>query len=333
MAMAMPSLEIEYEEKPKVLLLQPIIGPFQTALSQKFDLVKADESPLPLPTFLSTHCPQMKALLIMAPIVTVDSSLLDQLPSLGLVAVTSAGVNHIDLDACRKRGVAVTNAGEAFTPDVADFAVGLLVDVLRKVTMADRFMKMGKGQGQGQGHLPLGSRVSGKRVGIVGLGSIGSHVAKRLTAFGCPISYFSRAPKPNFPSYKYFSSVLDLARENDILVLSCALTDETRNIINRDVMEALGKDGIIINVGRGALIDEPELVRCLKEGVIGGAGLDVFVNEPDVPKELFQMENVVLSDHRAVTTPESFKAVLELVIANLDAFFSGKPLLSPVLCS
>ncbi|KAJ4759922.1 Glyoxylate reductase [Rhynchospora pubera] len=318
------------EEKPKVLVLQRINAYFEGVLSPHFDLVKADESSLPIPAFLSTHCRHIRALLVMAPIGTFGSSLLDQLPSLGLIACTSAGVNHIDVDACRKRSVAVTNAGEMFTPDAADYTVGLLVDVLRRVVMADRYVR--NGSWMLKGDYPLGSKVSGKRVGIVGLGSIGSHVAKRLTAFGCPISYFSRAPKPNYPSYTYFPNVLDLARESDVLILSCALTDETRNIINRDVMIALGKDGVIINVGRGALIDEPELVRCLKEGVIGGAGLDVFVNEPEVPEELTHMENVVLSDHRAVTTPESFKNVLELAIANLDAFFSGKPLLSPVSC-
>ncbi|KAJ3706164.1 hypothetical protein LUZ61_009869 [Rhynchospora tenuis] len=317
-------------EKPKLLVLRRISAYFEGVFSPHFDLIKAEESSLPLPAFLSTHCRDIRAVLIAAPYGMFGSSLLDQLPSLGIVACTTAGVNHIDVDACRKRGIAVTNAGEMFTPDAADFAVGLLVDVLRKVTMADRYVR--NGLWMLKGDYPLGSKVSGKRVGIVGLGSIGSHVAKRLVAFGCPISYFSRAPKPNYPSYRYFPNVLELARESDVLILSCALTDETRNIINRDVMVALGKDGVIINVGRGALIDEPELVRCLKEGVIGGAGLDVFVNEPEVPEELTHMDNVVLSDHRAVTTPEAFKGVLELAIANLDAFFSGKPLLSPVSC-
>ena len=115
-----------------------------------------------------------------------------------------------------------------------------------------------------------------------------------------------------------------------MLVLSCALTEETKRVVNRGVMEALGKDGVLVNVGRGGLVDEPELVRCLREGVLGGAGLDVYENEPAVPPELFGMDNVVLSDHRAVTTPESVRGVLEVIAANLDAFFSGRPLVSPV---
>nr|CAB3486365.1 unnamed protein product [Digitaria exilis] len=146
-------------------------------------------------------------------------------------------------------------------------------------------------------------QVSGKRVGIVGLGKIGTLVARRLAAFGCTIAYTSRSPKPSSP-YAFFPTVLALASNNDVLVLTCALTEETRHVVNRDVMEALGKDGVLVNVGRGGLVDEPEMVRCLKEGVIGGAGLDVYENEPNVPEELFEMENV--------------------------AFFAGRPLLSRV---
>nr|XP_051213025.1 glyoxylate/hydroxypyruvate reductase HPR3-like isoform X2 [Lolium perenne] len=175
----------------------------------------------------------------------------------------------------------------------------------------------------------LTSKVSGKRVGIVGLGNIGSRVARRLAAFGCAVSYHSRSPKPSSP-YTFVPALLDLAAGSDVLVLSCALTAETKHMVNREVMEALGKDGVLINVGRGGLVDEPELVRCLRDGVLGGAGLDVYANEPAVPPELFGMDNVVLSDHRAVITPESMRGVLEVVTANLDAFFSGRPVVSPV---
>lgn len=169
----------------------------------------------------------------------------------------------------------------------------------------------------------------GKRVGIVGLGSIGSEVAKRLVAFDCRIAYNSRAKKPSSP-YTYYDNVCDLAVNSDVLITCCALTSETHHIINKDVLTALGKEGIIINVGRGPLIDEKELVQYLVQGEIGGAGLDVFEKEPYVPTELFELDNVVLSPHLAVLTPESFEALHELVIANLKAFFSNKPLLSPV---
>ena len=172
-------------------------------------------------------------------------------------------------------------------------------------------------------------QLGGKRVGIVGLGNIGSEVAKRLVAFGCAIAYNSRKKRSSV-SFPYYADVCDLAANSDILVICCALTSETHHIINKDVMTALGKEGVIINVGRGSLINEKELVQFLVEGQIRGAGLDVFENEPIVPRELLELDNVVLSPHNAVVTPEAFEALQELAIANLEAFFSNKPLLSPI---
>jgi glyoxylate/hydroxypyruvate reductase len=162
------------------------------------------------------------------------------------------------------------------------------------------------------------------------LGSIGSLIAKRLEAFGCIINYNSRRAKDSV-SYNCFPSVHDLASESDVLIVSCALDKETRHIVNKDDLEALGKDGVIINIGRGANIDEEELVRALKEGRIAGAGLDVFEDEPKVPAELLSMDNVVLSPHIAVFIVESRSDLYDNTISNLEAFFSGMPLLTPVL--
>ncbi|CAM8944579.1 unnamed protein product [Rhodiola kirilowii] len=255
------------------------------------------------------------------------SDTLELLPELKVVVGSSAGIDHIDLDECKRRGIAVTNAGDAFSADVADYAVGMLIDVLRKVNAGDRFVRQGlwaKGA-----EFQLGSKLGGKRIGIVGLGSIGFLTAKRLKAFGCTIAYNSRKEKPSLP-FQYYPSVVELAENSDALIVCCALTDETFHIINKEVTGALGKDGVIINVGRGHLIDEKELVKSLVEGDLGGAGLDVFENEPHVPVELYKLHNVVLSPHKAVLTPESFAALEDLVMANLEAAFSNKPLLSPV---
>jgi glyoxylate/hydroxypyruvate reductase len=172
--------------------------------------------------------------------------------------------------------------------------------------------------------------VSKKRVGILSLGRIGSLVPHRLSAIGCPVSYHSRSPNPSAP-YTFFPTVLGLASESDVLVLSCALTEETRHVVDREVLEALGPGGVLVNVGRGRLIDEPELVRCLRDGVVAGAGIDVVENEPHVPPELFLMDNVVLSNHRAMCMPESICGMIDLVAGNLHAFFAGRPLLSPVM--
>lgn len=166
-------------------------------------------------------------------------------------------------------------------------------------------------------------------MGIVGLGSIGLEVAKRLEAFGCSISYNSRKKKPDV-SYPFYSDVRELAADCDILVVCCALTEETHHLINKEVLKALGKEGVIVNIARGAIIDEKELVQCLVQGEVGGAGLDVFEHEPDVPSELFELDNVVMTPHNAVFTYETFQDQRKVAVGNLEAFFSNKPLLTAV---
>lgn len=154
-------------------------------------------------------------------------------------------------------------------------------------------------------------------------------VAKRLESFGCIMSYNSRKQKTGL-TYPFYSNLCDLASTSDALIICCGLTDETRHMINKEVMLALGKDGVIVNIGRGAIIDEKEMVQLLVKGELGGAGLDVFENEPDVPKELIGLDNVVMTPHSAALTPESFLVLCELVVGNLEAFFSSRPLLSQV---
>ncbi|XP_062074164.1 glyoxylate/hydroxypyruvate reductase HPR3-like [Humulus lupulus] len=294
-------------------------------LKKHFRLLDPHQSPLPLQSFYSRHAHSVRALVVIG-LCPVTEDTLRLLPSLKLVVGCSAGIDHIDLSACRLRGIAVTDAGNAFSEDVADLAVAMLFGVLRRVSAADRYVRSGLWPSVGE--YPLGSKIGGKRVGIVGLGRIGLAVAKRLSAFGCRISYNSRKEKPSMP-FPYFSNACELASENDILVVCCSLTTETHHIVSKDVMKALGKKGVIINVGRGGLVDEQELVHFLSRGELGGAGLDVFEHEPDVPKELYGLDNVVLSPHCAVITEASIESLNQLVLANLKAFFSDKPLLSP----
>ncbi|GLU00517.1 hypothetical protein SLE2022_178810 [Rubroshorea leprosula] len=323
------------EQRPEDLRLVLVIKPppiltlFEEKLiSTKFQLLKAWESALPLDQFLITHAGSVRAVLCSgASPITTD--VLQLLPSLQLVVTASAGLNHVDLPACRQRGIAVTNAGTVLVDDGADAAVGLLVDVLRKISAADRFVRQ-QGLWPASGDYPLGSKLGCRRVGIVGLGGIGSAVAKRLEAFGCTITYNSRKKKPHVP-YPFYPNVLQLAENSDVLIICCGLNAETRHMINREVLLALGKEGVLINIARGAIVDEKEMVQSLLAREIAGAGLDVFEKEPDVPKELFALDNVVLSPHAAVFTPESFLGLCELVVGNLEAFFSNQPLLSPVL--
>ncbi|KAL3604047.1 hypothetical protein D5086_004906 [Populus alba] len=285
--------------KPKVLVLEPppVFKYHEDKLSQKFHFLKAWDSPLPLDQFLTTQAQSVQAILSHGTC-PVTTSTIRLLPSLGLIVTTSSGLNQIDLQECRRRGVSVAYAGSLFSADVADIAVGLLIDALRKISAGNRYVTQGLWANNGD--FSLGSKLSGKRAGIVGLGNIGYEVAKRLEAFA----------------------------NCDALIICCGLSDETRHMINKQVLSALGKEGVIVNIGRGAIIDEKEMVRCLMQGEIAGAGLDVFENEPNVPQEFFAMDNVVLSPHRAVRTPESLKDLSELVVGNLEAFFSNKPLLS-----
>ncbi|CAD6264369.1 unnamed protein product [Miscanthus lutarioriparius] len=308
------------DAKPLVLLSQPSDSGLTPVMEGQFRFVLAADAD-------AATAAEARVLFVPG-LRPVTADLIDRLPALELVSTISVGLDHVDLDACRRRGITVTNAGATFAVDSADYVVGLVVAVLRRVAAADAHLR--RGSWATDGDYPLATKVSGKRVGIVGLGSIGSLVARRLAAFGCPVAYHSRAPKLPPCPYTFFPTVRALAADSDVLVLACALTEETRRVVDREVMEALGAGGVLVNVGRGGLVDEPELVRCLREGVIGGAGLDVFENEPDLPVELLDMDNVVLSSHKAVATVESIRGVLHTVSGNLEAFFAGRPLLSPV---
>ncbi|CAM6013630.1 unnamed protein product [Sphagnum balticum] len=257
----------------------------------------------------------------------VDAALIDKLPKLEIVSKTGVGVDRVDLHKCKERGIAVTNTPDVGTDDCADMAIGLLLATMRHICAADRFVR--KGLWPELGNYPTFThKMSGKRLGIVGLGRIGLAVAKRAEAFGCKISYLARAEKSGLP-YKFYATVLELAKNSDMLVLTCALTKETTHLVGREVLDALGPEGFLVNIARGPVVDEQELVKALVEERIAGAGLDVFENEPQVPQELWNMENVVLLPHMACTTRNTVKAILELVVSNLDAHFSGKPLLTP----
>ncbi|VAI81455.1 unnamed protein product [Triticum turgidum subsp. durum] len=322
---------------PAVLVLRRLDAPFAAALHEHFLLLDFHASGEPLPAFLAAAAaapePPRAVLVVGGGAIRVDAPFLDVVQSVRCVVTTGTGVDHIDLAECARRGVAVANAGKVYSTDVADHAVGLLLDVQRRVSAAERYVRRGSWPAQGD-YRPLGSKLGGKRVGIIGLGNIGSLVARRLEAFGCVILYNSRRRKEEGSSrrYTYFPDVRGLAAASDVLVVACALNEETRHVVGREVLDALGKDGVLINVGRGANVDEAALVAALKEGRIAGAGLDVFEDEPKVPAELLPMDNVVLTPHVAVLTQESRSDLRAQTIGNLQAFFSGQPLLTPVPC-
>ncbi|XP_076950278.1 glyoxylate/hydroxypyruvate reductase HPR3-like [Bidens hawaiensis] len=309
---------------PAILVLGPplVFKAYESEFTKKYNFLKPWKTDVPLHQFISTHSDNVKAILCSA-VSPVTGEIVQSLPELRFVLASSIGVNHIDLQECKRRGIMVVNAGSTFSEDVADMAVGLLIDVVRKISACNRLVK--NRVCPPEGYYPLTHKLGGKRVGIVGLGNVGHHIATRLNAMGCVISYTSRTMKP-YATFPFYTKIHELAANNDILIISCALTEQTHHMINREVMLVLGKEGVIVNIARGAIINEKELVECLVKGEIGGAGLDVFENEPKFPEELFELDNVVLTPHHGAVTEEACRDVYDHICKNLDAFLSNKPL-------
>ncbi|KAG8379964.1 hypothetical protein BUALT_Bualt07G0144300 [Buddleja alternifolia] len=308
-----------------VLMVCPMNTYLEQELDKRFNLLRYWTQPRQH-EFLTQHAESIRAVVGNAS-AGADAKLIESLPKLEIVSSFSVGMDKIDLNKCKERGIRVTNTPDVLTDDVADLAIGLMLAVLRRICACDKYVRSG---GWKSGDFKLTTKFSGKTVGIIGLGRIGLAIAKRAEGFDCPISYYSRSEKPN-TNYKYHKSVVELASNCDILVVACALTPETTHIVNREVINALGPKGVLINIGRGPHVDEAELVSALVEGRLGGAGLDVFEKEPEVPEQLFDLDNVVLLPHVGSATVETRKAMADLVVGNLEAHFANKPLLTPVV--
>ena len=255
----------------------------------------------------------------------VDRALLESLPAVEIISVFGVGYDGIDVAAAHDRNIAVTHTPGVLTEDVADLALALLLSVARKVAAADRFVRRGDWR---HGRMPLTVKVSGARIGVIGLGRIGKAIAKRAEAFNMAVAYTDLRVQADAP-YAFHPTAIALASAVDFLVVSAYGGPSTRNLVNADVLAALGSRGFLINIARGSLVDEFALVAALAKGVIAGAGLDVFAHEPDVPPALLEMENVVLTPHMASATAETRHAMADLVVGNLVAHFAGKPLLTP----
>lgn len=257
----------------------------------------------------------------------VDAELMSALPNLGAVINFGVGYDTTDIDAAGARGVGVSNTPDVLTDCVADTAVGLLIDTLRQFTASDRYVRAGRWPLDG--NYPLTRQVSNTRVGIIGLGRIGKAIALRLSAFGCSISYHNRHQVAD-SSYTYAVSPVELARGVDVLVVAAAGGDGTRGLVSREVIDALGPQGYLINIARGSVLDQDALVAALLNGGLAGAGLDVFTDEPQVPEQLFALDNVVLLPHVASGTVETRAAMEALTLRNLDSFLATGELVTPV---
>lgn len=256
----------------------------------------------------------------------VPGALIARLPALEIVSVMGVGYDGIDVAAAKARGVLVTHTPDVLNDDVADLAIGLMLCAARQLPQADRFVREGRWL---QGPMPLARKMSGARLGLVGIGRIGQAIAQRAAAFGMPIAYTARSARPGLP-YRYLPTPAALAAESDFLVVITPGGAGTRHLIDAAVLRALGPKGILVNVARGSVVDEAALVEALEQGAIGGAALDVFEDEPRVPERLRALPQVVLAPHIGSATTATRQAMADLCFENLRAHFAGARPPTPV---
>ena len=257
--------------------------------------------------------------------VKVPAEVLATLPALEIIATFGVGYDGLPLAAAAARGIPVTNTPDVLNSAVAELCVGMLLGLLRRLPASDRFVRDGQWP---HGVMPLGVSLSGKRVGIVGLGRIGKDIARRLEPFGVTLAYYGRSDQ--HIAYRYEADLVQLATDSDILIVAAPGGPETDKLIDRTVLDALGTRGYLINIARGSLVDEAALIAALEEKTLGGAALDVFEREPHADARLAALDNVLLAPHLGSATVETRQAMMDLVLDNLRAHFAGQPLRTPV---
>ena len=304
-------------DKPHLLVTIPLAADAAARLSERFAIHETlDAAPDPA---------RIEALLTNSS-AGAQKPLLDRLPALRMIACFGVGVDGIDLAEAARRGIAVSNTPAVLSEAVADLALALLLGVTRRVIPADRFVRAGDWS---RAKFPLADGLQGRLCGIVGLGGIGGAIARRAEAFGMEIAYHTRRPKP--VAYRHYEDLEALALAADVLILALPADASTRHLIDARILKALGPSGYLINVARGAIVDEPALVDALRNRTIAGAGLDVFEDEPHVPPALLELETVMLLPHIGSATIETRAAMAMLACDNLLAFLDGSPLPTPVI--
>jgi len=312
--------------KHRILQAGRLLPSLEAKLAAEFDTVLLAEQGDPA-AFLAAHGGEFEGFVTSAG-VGVTADMLARLPRLRAISSFGVGLDKLDLAAAQARGIAVGYTPDVLNACVADLAMALMLDVGRRISEADRFVRRGGWTTPGAKSFPLARKVSGAKLGIVGLGRIGQTIAKRATGFEMDIRYHSRRPVAGV-AWAHEPSLIELARWCDYLVVITAGGAGTRHLVNDAVLDALGPRGFVINVARGSVIDEAALVRALVDKRIAGAGLDVFENEPNVPRALFELDNVVLLPHIASGTEETRQAMADRVFDNLQGFFRDGRMVSP----
>jgi lactate dehydrogenase-like 2-hydroxyacid dehydrogenase len=307
--------------RPTALIVAKLPPDLRAALGTEYELVN-----YPVDAGSAGPFPPMPGFPIAVTMVYsgANASLMDALPDLKLIASGGVGLDKIDLKAAAHRGIAVTHTPDELTEDTSDAAIGLMFGVSRRMVEADRFVRSGRWL---KGHMTDSRRVSGRNVGIVGLGKIGRAIARKASGLGMSVHYTGPHPKQDV-TYPFCDSVRLLAEQVDILVLSCPGGEATRGIVGAAELAALGAEGILINVSRGSVVDEAALLTALTDGTIAGAGLDVFASEPAIDPRFQSLENVVLQPHYAALTREMRAATTQRLCREIRAFVAGQPFLN-----
>ncbi|HEY4374982.1 MAG TPA: 2-hydroxyacid dehydrogenase [Burkholderiales bacterium] len=310
--------------KPDVLLIGPLFAPTMAQLDAAYTVHRYWEA-ADKPALLKKIAGTCEAVATSGGH-GIKAEVVKALPKLKIISSFGVGYDSVDTTAAKAAGAHVTNTPDVLTDCVADTTWALILSTVRKTAYFDRFVRDGKWL---KGNPPLTDKVWGEKLGIIGLGRIGKAIAKRGEGFGMQTAYHGRHQQAGV-AYTYYPTALELARNVKILVVVTPGGKETDKIVSREVLEALGPKGYLINISRGSTVDEEALIQALAEGKLGGAGLDVFVEEPKVPEALFKLDNVVLQPHVGSGTHHTRTAMGQLVVDNLAAYFAGKPLLTEV---
>ena len=310
--------------RPEILLMRSIIESAQRQLEAAYVVHRYDTAS-DRNALIRDIAPRVTAIATRGDY-ALPRTLLERLPNVKIIASSGTGYDGIDVESARRLGIAITNSPSAASDCVADAAWSLLLATMRRTAMFDRMVRAGK-------WMPdppiFTDKVWGERMGILGLGAIGKAIARRAEGFAMDIAYHSRHRRDDV-TYRYYDEPVALAREVRILMVAVPGGSGTRAIVSRDVIDALGPSGYLVNVSRGSVVDEACLVDALSKGRLGGAGLDVFADEPHVPPALVALDNVVLTPHAASGTQATRDALGRFVVDNLAAFFAGRPLVSPI---
>lgn len=310
--------------KPQVLQVGPLSERFNANLAAHYAVTPLWQQANTL-AFLQEQGAQFE-LLVSSARFGCSAAQLACLPNLRAICSFGVGYDPYPLELLRDRGIALSTTPDVLNDCVADLAMGLIIDTARRMSESDRFVRAGN---WADGAFPLARKVSGKRLGIVGLGRIGEAVVQRASGFAMAVRYHNRKPLAGCP-HAYEANLIELARWADFLVLTCPGGASTQHLIGREVLEALGPEGILINVARGSVVDEPALIAALRSGALGGAGLDVYAAEPQVPLALRELDNLVLLPHIGSASEETRLQMEQLVLANLQAFSECGELLTPL---